>query len=192
MSPPASARTSRRMSSTRWRMSPHRSASGPGRQIGRPCAGKTGTSEERKSVWWAGYVPQLSVAVAIYKETDGVKQPLRNIPGYGNLVGAGIPLSVWIDLMKPTLDGVPVVDFPARVGVGDNKVPTPPRPRRRPPRRPPRRRPSRPRRPQPGRRPRARRRGPTTTTPRRRRRPNRTAQAHDAGSDAMTGARWPR
>ena len=91
-----------------------------------PCAGKTGTSEERKSVWWAGYVPQLSVAVAIYKETDGVKQPLRNIPGYGNLVGAGIPLSVWIDLMKPTLEGVPVVDFPARVGIGDTKVPTPP------------------------------------------------------------------
>jgi len=99
---------------------------GRAREIGRPCAGKTGTSEERKSVWWAGYVPQLSVAVAIYKETDGVKQPLRNIPGYGNLVGAGIPLSVWIDLMKPTLEGVPVVDFPARVGIGDTKVPTPP------------------------------------------------------------------
>jgi membrane peptidoglycan carboxypeptidase len=93
-------------------------------QIGRASAGKTGTAENRKAVWWAGFVPQLSVAVGIYKETDGVKQPLRNIPGYGDLAGAGIPLSVWIDFMNSALTGVPVVDFPKRVGIGDDKAPT--------------------------------------------------------------------
>ncbi|MBK8758414.1 MAG: penicillin-binding protein [Actinomycetales bacterium] len=34
-------------------------------QIGRPSAGKTGTSEERKSVWFSGYTPQLSTSVAM-------------------------------------------------------------------------------------------------------------------------------
>ncbi len=92
--------------------------------IGRPSAGKTGTAESRKAVWWIGYVPQISVAVAIYKETDGVKQELRNIPGYGNLYGASIPLSVWIQFMQSYTDGMPIVDFPERAGIGDDKAPT--------------------------------------------------------------------
>ena len=37
-------------------------------QIGRPSAGKTGTSEERKSVWFSGYTPQLATSVAMYKD----------------------------------------------------------------------------------------------------------------------------
>ncbi|WP_411284023.1 transglycosylase domain-containing protein [Lapillicoccus sp.] len=90
--------------------------------IGRPVAGKTGTSEERKSVWFTGFVPQLSVSVGIYKDVGGVPQPLQNIGGITELSGNSIPLSIWKDFMTAALNGVPPADFPQRAGVGDDKA----------------------------------------------------------------------
>jgi len=92
--------------------------------IGRPSAGKTGTSTENKSVWWVGYVPQLSVAVGMYKDVNGVPQPLYGIGGIDELTGGSFPLSIWDDFMKTALDGQPVVSFPKRAGIGDDKAAT--------------------------------------------------------------------
>ncbi len=93
--------------------------------IGRPVAAKTGTSEEHKSVWFTGIVPQLSVSVGMYKDVGGVPQPLENIAGISELSGNSIPLSIWKDFMTAALAGVPATDFPPRAGVGDDKIPTP-------------------------------------------------------------------
>ena len=34
--------------------------------VGRPVAGKTGTSNESKSAWFVGYTPQVSISVGMY------------------------------------------------------------------------------------------------------------------------------
>ncbi|MEI2731815.1 MAG: transglycosylase domain-containing protein [Dermatophilaceae bacterium] len=91
-------------------------------QVGRPVAGKTGTSEERKSVWFSGYAPQLAASVAMYKDVGGVPQPLTGIGGLDELSGNSFPLSIWIDFMKAALSGKDVVQFPERAGIGDSSV----------------------------------------------------------------------
>ncbi len=93
-------------------------------QIGRPSAGKTGTSEERKSVWFSGYTPQLATSVAMYKDVNGTPAPLTGIGGLDELSGNSFPLSIWIDFMKGALDGEQKLDFPKRAGIGDDKVRT--------------------------------------------------------------------
>ena len=93
-------------------------------QLGRPSAGKTGTSEERKSVWFAGFTPQLSTAVAMFKDVGGVPQPLTNVGGMSEVASNGPPLSMWLDFMKAALDGEKAIDFPKRAGIGDDKAPT--------------------------------------------------------------------
>ena len=90
--------------------------------IGRPVAGKTGTSEQGKSVWFTGFVPQLAVSVGMYKDVGGVPQPLQNVGGITELTGNSIPLSIWKDFMGAALQGVPAADFPQRVGIGDEKL----------------------------------------------------------------------
>lgn len=90
--------------------------------LNRPVAGKTGTSEERKSVWFGGFTPQLAVAVGMYRDVNGVPQPLVDIGGRSVVTGNSFPLSIWIDFMDTALDGEPKLDFPKRVGIGDNRV----------------------------------------------------------------------
>ncbi len=93
-------------------------------QVGRPVAGKTGTSEEAKSVWFSGFTPQLSTSVAMFKDVNGVPQPLTDIGGLEQLYGGSFPLAIWIDFMKAAHNGEEKVDFPKRAGIGDDKVRT--------------------------------------------------------------------
>jgi membrane peptidoglycan carboxypeptidase len=94
--------------------------------LDRPTAGKTGTSDEHKSVWFTGFVPQLVTSVGMYRDVDGVPQPLDNIPGLSvsEVGGSSLPLSMWLDFMKAATQGMDVQDFPKRAGIGDNAVTT--------------------------------------------------------------------
>jgi membrane peptidoglycan carboxypeptidase len=94
--------------------------------LGRPTAGKTGTSDEHKSVWFTGFVPQLATSVGMFRDVDGVPQPLDNIPGLSvsEVGGSSLPLSMWLDFMKAATQGMDVQAFPKRAGIGDNAVPT--------------------------------------------------------------------
>jgi membrane peptidoglycan carboxypeptidase len=95
-------------------------------QLGRPTAGKTGTSEEHKSVWFTGFVPQLVTSVGMYRDVNGTPQPLDNIPGLSvsEVGGSSLPLSMWLDFMKAATQGMEVQQFPKRAGIGDNAVTT--------------------------------------------------------------------
>ena len=95
-----------------------------GREMGRPVAGKTGTSEENKSKWFSGFVPQLATSVGLYKPDAKGNPTTLTAEESADPTGATIPANIWLDFMKPTLEGVPVIPFPDRVGVGDDKVPT--------------------------------------------------------------------
>jgi membrane peptidoglycan carboxypeptidase len=92
----------------------------------RPVAGKTGTSENNRSKWFTGFVPQLAVSVGMYKPTDDGKSSLPLTEEESSLSdGSTIPANIWLDFMRPTLDGTEVLPFPSRAGIGDDKVQLP-------------------------------------------------------------------
>lgn len=72
-------------------------------QIGRPAAGKTGTTSSERDIWFVGYVPQLSTAVWV--GNDDYKQL-----GYG-ATGGHFVAPIWRDFMQQALQDVPVERF---------------------------------------------------------------------------------
>ncbi|MBP0001458.1 MAG: penicillin-binding protein 1A [Cyanobacteria bacterium SID2] len=72
-------------------------------KLGRPAAGKTGTTSSERDIWFVGYVPQLSVAVWAGNDNNA---PL----GYG-ATGGGFVAPVWKDFMQKALANEPVVNF---------------------------------------------------------------------------------
>lgn len=81
------------------------SGTGTKAQIGRPAAGKTGTTTSGRDVWFVGYVPQLATAVWI--GNDNYKSL-----GYG-VTGGGFAAPVWRQFMKKALANEPVQQFPS-------------------------------------------------------------------------------
>ena len=96
-----------------------------GREFDRPVAAKTGTSEENLSKWFSGFVPQMAVSVGTYKPTkDGSSSLSLTDEESVAPDGSTIPANIWLDFMVPTFDGVEVLPFPEREGLGDDDVPT--------------------------------------------------------------------
>jgi penicillin-binding protein 1A len=80
--------------------------SGTGRRalaLGRPAAGKTGTTNDNLDAWFSGYTPQL-VTTVWFGYDD--RQPLSYREGGGRTA-----TPVWLDYMKTTLEDKPVLDF---------------------------------------------------------------------------------
>jgi membrane peptidoglycan carboxypeptidase len=98
--------------------------------VGRPVAGKTGTTDDYKSAWFVGYTPQLSTAVAMFKENP--KTPalmsMQGVGGYSKVYGADMPTQVWTGYMGAALQGQPVQQFPPvpTLGKGTNENGAPP------------------------------------------------------------------
>ena len=84
--------------------------------LGRPAAGKTGTSEQNASAWFAGYTPQLATAVAMFR--DNASQTLNGIGGLTSVTGGSFPARIWNQYMKAALKGQPKLDFPAPANIG--------------------------------------------------------------------------
>ena len=72
-------------------------------QLGRPAAGKTGTTDAERDVWFVGYVPQLSVAVWV--GNDNYSRIGRGA------TGGSYAAPVWRSFMTKALKGVPPQDF---------------------------------------------------------------------------------
>jgi penicillin-binding protein 1A len=71
--------------------------------IGRPAAGKTGTTSSEKDIWFVGTVPQLTTAVWVGRDDN--KQLASGATG-GTMV-----TPIWADFMQRALKGVPVQNF---------------------------------------------------------------------------------
>ncbi len=71
--------------------------------IGRPAAGKTGTTSSERDVWFVGYVPQLAAAVWIGKDDY---TPL----GRG-VTGGAYAAPIWQSFMQEALKNEPVESF---------------------------------------------------------------------------------
>jgi penicillin-binding protein 1A len=79
---------------------------GTGANIGRPAAGKTGTTDNFGNAWFVGYTPTLSTAVW-YGNSDGeLKDPLPH-----GTYGGTVPASTWHNFMQNALKDVPATDF---------------------------------------------------------------------------------
>ncbi len=81
--------------------------------VGRPAAGKTGTTNGNLAAWFVGYTPQLSTAVALFRlSSDGrTELTLDGVDGNAHVEGADYPTSIWTDYTIQALRGLPVAQF---------------------------------------------------------------------------------
>jgi membrane peptidoglycan carboxypeptidase len=84
--------------------------------LGRPAAGKTGTSQSNASAWFSAYTPQLAASVALFR--DSASESLNGIGGLTSVTGGTFPAKIWTAFMKGALKDQPVVDFPAPANIG--------------------------------------------------------------------------
>jgi membrane peptidoglycan carboxypeptidase len=89
--------------------------SGTGRRAalpgGRPVAGKTGTSSSNKSAWFAGFTPQLSTSVAMWRQTKKGLGSLQGIGGYSQIYGGTVPADTFSRFMTKALEGKDIKPF---------------------------------------------------------------------------------
>jgi membrane peptidoglycan carboxypeptidase len=90
--------------------------------IGRPAAGKTGTTQNFGAAWFTGYVPQLACSVGM-GDTRGPKYPLHDIRGVRNVYGGTIPASIWHDVMAEVTATMPVADFAKPAAISNVDTP---------------------------------------------------------------------
>ncbi|MBU4240362.1 MAG: PBP1A family penicillin-binding protein [Actinobacteria bacterium] len=79
------------------------SGTGTAARIGRPQAGKTGTTEDYADAWFIGYTPDLVTAV-------WVGYPQGRI-SMGVMCGGDLPASIWRSFMSQALEDVPKTAF---------------------------------------------------------------------------------
>ncbi len=84
--------------------------------LGRPAAGKTGTSQSNASAWFSAYTPQLAASVALFR--DSASESLNGIGGLTSVTGGTYPARIWTAFMKGALKGEPVMTFPAPSNIG--------------------------------------------------------------------------
>jgi len=83
------------------------------RALGRPAAGKTGTTNDNMSAWFSGFTPDLATSVMLVKD-DANGQPisLAGTGGMSKVTGGSFPARIWTAYMKGALAGTSITDFP--------------------------------------------------------------------------------
>ncbi|OEV10459.1 transglycosylase domain-containing protein, partial [Streptomyces nanshensis] len=93
------------------------------RQLGRPAAGKTGTTDDNKSAWFTGYTPQLSTSIGMWRVNDKAKtqrfQKMYGVGGQDSIHGASFPAEIWTKYMTGALQGSAAKPFPTPEPIGE-------------------------------------------------------------------------
>jgi len=84
------------------------SGTGTRAAFGRPAAGKTGTNEEHKDAWFAGYTPDLATTVWIGYTRAEI--PMENVHGIA-VSGGTFPAEIWRLFMEPALENDEPTEF---------------------------------------------------------------------------------
>jgi membrane peptidoglycan carboxypeptidase len=80
--------------------------------IGRPAAGKTGSTNGSRAAWFAGYTPDLATTVWVGKpQPEDMKGVRINGRYYRQVYGGTIPAAIWRETMRAALEGVPETPF---------------------------------------------------------------------------------
>lgn len=88
---------------------------GTAANIGRPAAGKTGTTNNYKDAWFVGFTPDLVASVWIGYDSDGY---------LNGITGGTVPANIWRTFMLKALSKIPVRDFIRPNGVVIEPNPT--------------------------------------------------------------------
>jgi penicillin-binding protein 1A len=72
--------------------------------LGRPAAGKTGTTQDYTDAWFLGFTPQLTCGVWVGFDDKQISLGKKE-------TGARAALPIWLQFMKSALDGQPALDF---------------------------------------------------------------------------------
>ena len=83
---------------------------GTAARLGRPAAGKTGTTQNNVDAWFAGYVPGYTAVVWLGNPDGAVPMPAR---GGRAVTGGGIPARIWRSFMSKAIANRPRDGFPA-------------------------------------------------------------------------------
>jgi penicillin-binding protein 1A len=74
------------------------------RALGRPSAGKTGTTQDYTDAWFIGFTPQLTSGVWVGFDDKQISLGKKE-------TGARAALPIWLEFMQGALSGVPEVEF---------------------------------------------------------------------------------
>jgi penicillin-binding protein 1A len=74
------------------------------KELGRPSAGKTGTTNNFTDAWYIGFTPQITAGVWI--GNDDPSQSLGK-----KETGAKAALPIWLEFMQGAMQGMPVEEF---------------------------------------------------------------------------------
>ncbi|HET6780792.1 MAG TPA: penicillin-binding protein 1A [bacterium] len=77
-------------------------------RIGRPAAGKTGTSDDHRNAWFIGFTPHISTAVWVGNDDNS---PMRKV------VGGTVPARIWAAFMRTAVAAMPADDWDRPEGV---------------------------------------------------------------------------
>ena len=84
------------------------------KELGRPCAGKTGTTNEYTDAWFIGYTPDLITGVWVGFDE---KKPLGRAE-----TGSRAASPIWVSYMQKAVAGRPVRNFPIPDGIVFAKI----------------------------------------------------------------------
>jgi penicillin-binding protein 1A len=78
--------------------------------LGRPVAGKTGTTQDYSNAWFVGYTPQVSTSVWV-----GFPFSIDSLSNYfgTSVFGGTVAAPIWHSYMARVTNGMPVQGFPA-------------------------------------------------------------------------------
>jgi penicillin-binding protein 1A len=74
------------------------------KELGRPSAGKTGTTNDFTDAWYIGFTPQLTAGVWVGNDDKRISLGKKE-------TGARAALPIWLEFMQQALQGSPVEEF---------------------------------------------------------------------------------
>ena len=75
------------------------------KQLGRPAAGKTGTTNDYSDAWFVGFTPTYTAGVWVGFDDNSIKLGKKE-------TGSRAALPIWLGVMQAAHEGKPVEDFP--------------------------------------------------------------------------------
>jgi penicillin-binding protein 1A len=74
------------------------------KQLGRPAAGKTGTTQDYTDAWFIGFTPQITSGVWVGYDDKQISLGKKE-------TGARAALPIWMEFMKDASAGLPEIEF---------------------------------------------------------------------------------
>jgi penicillin-binding protein 1A len=74
------------------------------KELGRPSAGKTGTTNDFTDAWYIGFTPQLTAGVWVGNDDKRISLGKKE-------TGARAALPIWLEFMQQAVQGSPVEEF---------------------------------------------------------------------------------